>query len=258
MKPTFQAEKHSTDAPSSLLPRHPRRAFSLVEVTLALGLVTFVLVAVLGTVPVALSSGHQSLDQNRAAAVANTLFASFRGQAFNNVCYLDSQFQSDGATPLSTTGSGTPGNTDPLDLNLLMSSSSPTHFYASFLDPNPLNGSDADTFGEQRRLCFTAYTGTAIQQRPGAANYFVILTFNDTPPGTVIVPSAAIPAQANQIRMLVLPLSQAAGLTPDNLKALDNYLTQTSTPTSTPPSQIAPLVQLASKYTFTTIIANRP
>ena len=255
MKPTFHADPIHPDATPPPFPRRRlHRAFSLVEVTLALGLVTFVLVAVLGTVPVAITSGHQSLDQNRAAAVANSLFASFRSQAFNNVCYVDSQFLDDGVTPTTTAGSAASGGTSSLDLNQLTPASTPVHFYASFLDPGSVNGSDADTFGEQRRLCFTPYTdGSAIQQRGGAANYFVILSFNNTPPGmTTIVPSATIPAQANQIRMLVLPLSQAAGLTQNTLTMLDTYLKQgTTTP------QIAFLVQLASKYTFTSTIANR-
>ena len=188
-----------------MLRRH-RRAFSLVEVTLALGLVTFVLVAVIGTMPLALSSGRQSFDQNRAAAVADSLFASFRSQSFSNVCYLDSQFQEDGATTTPDAG---------LNLNKLTTTSAPQQFYASFLDANA--ASTGDSFGDQRKLAFIPASGRA----PAGASYLITLYFNNKPDGMTIPASSTgaqsdpasgstTPAQANQIEMIVSPVGQPA------------------------------------------------
>ena len=188
--------------------RRPNRAaFSLVEVTLALGITVLALVAVLGVMPTAMSAGRQSFDQNRAATIADTLFASFRSQPFGNVCYLDSQFQPDGATTAPSSG---------LNLNLLTSSSTDDKkFYASFLNPGPV-GNDADAYGEQRRLCFTPVTDP---RRGDAAIYLVTLHFNNAPAGMAIQPAAAAgtqeqtagsaPAEANQVEVVVTPLADS-------------------------------------------------
>ena len=209
--------RHEVSPPR--LRRNARRAFSLVEVTLALGLVTFVLVAVLGTVPVALSSGRQSFDQNRAAAVADSLFASFRSQSFSNVCYLDSQFGEDGAT--TTPGTGLNLNNMSTAANATAPSNDPTNrtapqqFYASFLDANATSSGDA--FGSQRKLAFVQAGAGA----PAGASYLVTLYFNNKPDGMTITATDAgtqgdpaagsgTPAQANQIEMVISPVGQPA------------------------------------------------
>jgi len=56
--------------------RHPQRAgFSLVEVTLALGVAAFCLVAVFGLLPVGLSSNQTAITQTTAASVAAQIAA---------------------------------------------------------------------------------------------------------------------------------------------------------------------------------------
>ena len=112
--------------------RRAARAFSLVEVTLALGIVTFVLVAIVGVMPVAMTSGRRSFDQNRAAAIADTLFSSFRSQPFNAVGYVDDQFDEEKGT--TATGGGPPL----LNLNKETASSSvPIFMPRSWIPPRP-------------------------------------------------------------------------------------------------------------------------
>lgn len=61
--------------PSTL---HQSRAFSLVEVTLALGVAAFALVAIFGLLPVGLTSNQNSVEQTAAAGVASSLVADLR------------------------------------------------------------------------------------------------------------------------------------------------------------------------------------
>ena len=55
-------------------------AFSLVEVVLALGVVGFAIVAILGVLPVGLQSGHSAQDETRAPQIAQNIFASLASQ----------------------------------------------------------------------------------------------------------------------------------------------------------------------------------
>lgn len=190
---------------SAAPPRHRRShccAFSLVEVTLALGIVTFGLVGVVGVLPTALASGRQSFDQNRAAAIANTIFASFRSQPFNKVCYVDEQLKEDGATP---SGNG------PLTLDLAAPPVVPGSpvLYARFLNVATDRGDAADTFGAQRRLSFSA------SQPAGGADYHVAINFYGL--NTQVVPN--IPAsnqpegmvttgQACRVELVIYPISR--------------------------------------------------
>src|SRR3954451_24442826 len=57
------------------------RAFSLVEVVLALGVVSFAIVAILGVIPVGLRTGHSAQDQTRSAQIAQDILASLASQA---------------------------------------------------------------------------------------------------------------------------------------------------------------------------------
>lgn len=52
-----------------------KSGFSLVEVTLALGLVAFALIALLGLIPIGLNSGRDSIDATHAAAIAQDVFS---------------------------------------------------------------------------------------------------------------------------------------------------------------------------------------
>ena len=193
----------SSAALRTLAGRRVRRAFSLVEVTLALAIVSFALVAIIGVIPAAVSSGRQSFNQNRAATIANTLFTSFRSQPFSSVGYLDDQFTEDGVT-MSGGGSAPTLNLNQLD----GAPGSVRRLYASFLDVPTDAGVQADNFGDQRRLCFTA-------DRPANAgvSYLVIMQFNNHPDGLMVDPAAhGAVAQANHVGITVTP----ATVVPDN------------------------------------------
>jgi uncharacterized protein (TIGR02598 family) len=63
-------------------------AFSLLEIVIALGVITVGIVAILGLVPTALQTGHSAQDETRAAHVAQSVFGSLVANApsqFNNV-----------------------------------------------------------------------------------------------------------------------------------------------------------------------------
>lgn len=59
------------------------RAFSLVEVTIAIGLVSFCLVAMLGVLPVGLSQERKSTDQTLATQALSAVVADFQNAATN-------------------------------------------------------------------------------------------------------------------------------------------------------------------------------
>lgn len=81
-----QISDRAAGAYRSLLRR--RSAFSLVEVVLALGVVSFAIVAILGILPAGLQTGHSAQDETRAAQIAQAIIASIASQApsqFDNV-----------------------------------------------------------------------------------------------------------------------------------------------------------------------------
>ena len=102
--------------------RREAPGFSLIEVVLALGIIAFALVAILGVFPTGLSSNRTSVSDTRAAALANAIFATIDAQSntFSAVqCY---------------------GTT--LDLTTLSTTDSKT-IYASYSSPSqPLIGSN--------------------------------------------------------------------------------------------------------------------
>src|SRR4051794_29153012 len=60
------------------------QAFSLVEVVLALGVVAFAIVAILGVLPIGLRTGHSAQDETRAAQIAQDIFSSLASQVPQN------------------------------------------------------------------------------------------------------------------------------------------------------------------------------
>lgn len=66
------------------------RGFSLVEVVLALGVVAFAIVAIIGMLPVAMSSALESKRESRAAFIANHLAATLRATPFQNARPIES------------------------------------------------------------------------------------------------------------------------------------------------------------------------
>src|SRR5437763_16587945 len=61
--------------------KNRQHAFSLVEVVLALGVVSFAIVAILGLVPTGLKTSHSSQDETRATQLAQAIFSSMASQA---------------------------------------------------------------------------------------------------------------------------------------------------------------------------------
>ncbi len=57
---------------------HSRQGFSLVEVTLALGIAGFSLLAIFGLLPVGITSHRNALEQTAAAGIATGIFADLR------------------------------------------------------------------------------------------------------------------------------------------------------------------------------------
>jgi len=57
------------------------KAFSLVEVVLAIGVIAFAVVAILGMFPVGLQTSHSAQDETRAPQIATYIFSSFASQA---------------------------------------------------------------------------------------------------------------------------------------------------------------------------------
>src|SRR2546423_12328016 len=86
-----------------------RRAFSLVEVVLALGVISFALLAIIGLFPTALQSGRASIQETRANHLAQQIFSTLRSQAFSaaNLSLLGENSTVDLST--ENTASGTPG-----------------------------------------------------------------------------------------------------------------------------------------------------
>src|SRR5947209_16405297 len=78
-----------------------RSAFSLVEVVLALGIVSFAIVAILGLIPTGLQTSHSSQDETRAAQIAQSILSTMASQAqtqFNSISFQ--QYDPNGS-PLS-------------------------------------------------------------------------------------------------------------------------------------------------------------
>lgn len=84
--------------------------FSLVEVVLALGVISFALVAIIGLLPIGLASGRGTIQETRANHLAEEIFSTLRSQPFTNVS-LASFSSNSGPINLSTenTPAQTPG-----------------------------------------------------------------------------------------------------------------------------------------------------
>lgn len=155
-------------------------AFSLIETALALGLVGFALVGIIGTLPLAMNNGRQSIAQTRAASVAGTVFTNFRTQPFGAVQLLD---DSSATIDLNTQTAG---------------ADNAVTFFAAF-DETPSTAPADDS----RRLHF-------LRTAPvGMPSYRIALRFDNHPAGTFApyqnAPSAAWHAQANGVEASISP-----------------------------------------------------
>jgi uncharacterized protein (TIGR02598 family) len=80
-------------------------AFSLVEVVVALGVVSFAIVAILGLMPTGLQTGRSSQDETRSPQIAQDIFASIASQAQNTYPNaIVSQSVGNFSYPISLTG----------------------------------------------------------------------------------------------------------------------------------------------------------
>jgi uncharacterized protein (TIGR02598 family) len=79
-------------------------AFSLVEIVLAIGIVSFALMAMLGLVSVSLQSDRSSASDTDLAALSQQVISTLRSQPFTNLSGTNFFFDSDGS--LTTNSSG--------------------------------------------------------------------------------------------------------------------------------------------------------
>lgn len=84
-----------------------RRGFSLVEVVLALGVVAFAIVAILGIVPTGLHTSHGAQDETRAAQIAQSVLSSLTSQAQTQFSNLQLRLNDNSTTSLNLTTSET-------------------------------------------------------------------------------------------------------------------------------------------------------
>lgn len=87
-----------------------RLGFSLVEVVLALGVVGFSLLAIIGLLPIGLQSGRASVQETRANHLAEQIFSTLRSQPFTaaNLSLLGGTSTIDLSTASTASGSQGP------------------------------------------------------------------------------------------------------------------------------------------------------
>jgi type II secretory pathway pseudopilin PulG len=139
-------------------------AFSLVEVVVALGVVGFAIVAILGVLPIGLQTSHSSQDETRAAQIAQTLFASLASQAI--VCDVNGQpiLDGNGHMQLNNAANVPIANNQSLQVDLT----------TSFTPPSPPAPSTPDVYATNDGQ-LTANLADAI--------YAVIIAKNTSPAG---------------------------------------------------------------------------
>lgn len=193
-------------------------AFSLVEVTIALGIVAFGLVAILGVLPIAFNTSRTSINQTRATGIMETVFTGMRAQPFTSATI--------GAGLLYPDANPTPPP-PAFTVNLTSRSSTDAETLILFavLNETEPTGDSPDP----RRMRFVANSGdmnTVMQQAGGAASgYELVFRFNNQPDG---MPTAGL---ANRITL--------------NIRATNGAK---STATAMGAGEV---------YSFVTIIANR-
>lgn len=84
--------------------------FSLAEIIIALGVIAFGLVAIIGVLPIGLTSGRYAAQETRASHLAEQIFSTLGAQPFTSIS-LNSLGSNSGTIDLSkaNTASGSPG-----------------------------------------------------------------------------------------------------------------------------------------------------
>jgi uncharacterized protein (TIGR02598 family) len=80
--------------------RPNRRGFSLIEVTIALGIVAFCMIPIMGLVPIALKVSRQSMDRNIETRMVQSIRAQLLQAPFSTLTSTNFFFDADGM-PLS-------------------------------------------------------------------------------------------------------------------------------------------------------------
>ena len=127
-------------------------AFSLVEVVLALGVVSFAIVAILGVFPVGLSLGHSAQDETRAPQIAQSIFGALAAQNVKRDPSGQPVLDGNGHLQLNDAAK-LPGVVAPIDLS-----------------------SSADV------LIYASNDGTVSDSNPGAT-YAITIRLNNAPAG---------------------------------------------------------------------------
>lgn len=153
---------------------HLAAAFSLVEVTIALGITAFGLVAILGVLPVAFTTSRTSISQTRSTGIMETVFAGMRAQPFTKATIGAGLLYPD-ADPTPPPAAFTVNLADLTTTDTLI-------LFAVLTDTEPTGN-----LPDPRRMRFVANSddmNAVIQQAGGAASgYELVFHFNNQPDG---------------------------------------------------------------------------
>jgi type II secretory pathway pseudopilin PulG len=158
-----------------------RDAFSLMEVVIALGVVTFALVGLMGLMPVSIDSSRASVNETRAAQIAQRLFTDYKAQSFSGITF-----------PLYDTSGNATGNslTPSINLATLSGSSSPTLFQA--------NASGELMVNQGGNVYFIDSPSQPVDSNPA---YYIGVSYNNSPAGFDFGDPSNI--KANQVNIRV-------------------------------------------------------
>ena len=141
-----------------------RSAFSLVEVVLALGVISIAIVAILGLVPTGLQTSHSSQDETRAAQIAQSVLAGVASQSQTNFAAVKLPVSSGTVPTVDLTGSSTTQLYASNDGHISQSATGATYNIAVILDSNVT----ADGFDPSLANRVTIQVRWPLDPNPGA------------------------------------------------------------------------------------------
>src|SRR5947209_6065666 len=141
-----------------------RSAFSLVEVVLALGIVSFAIVAILGLIPTGLQTSHSSQDETRAAQIAQSILSTMASQAQTQFNSISFQEYDPNGSPLG-----------PISFDLSSLNGTSTGWAAN---------NEGEVFAATSPARFLAYPfGPPSRPADTAPTYAIQISFNSSPTG---------------------------------------------------------------------------
>lgn len=148
----------------------PPRAFSLVEVTLALGIISFALVAVMGLIPTGLNTQRQAVDQSFGVQGLNDVAQALQG------VYISTNGSTNFPAPLESLSfaAGTASLTIYEDGSLTNTSSPPRA--QVFIDKKTPIGNTLPVFVSVAWPQTATHNGTGWSDARGSASTFLYLT----------------------------------------------------------------------------------